>query len=159
MMYQRILVPIDGSRTAKVGLAHALSLAKDQDATVRVLNVVDDITVSPPMEPYAAGEVAKIVEASRREGQKALKAAAALAQRARVAAETAQIEACGGRVSDVILHDAGKWKPDLIVMGTHGRRGLKRLLLGSDAERVLREAPVPVLLARASAARPRKVPR
>jgi len=64
-------------------------------------------------------------------------------------AETLMVESRGRYVSDVILHHARAWRADVIVMGTHGRRGLKRLLLGSDAERVLREAPVPVLLVRA----------
>jgi nucleotide-binding universal stress UspA family protein len=54
----------------------------------------------------------------------------------------------GRRASDVILEAAIKWRADLIVMGTHGRRGLDRLLIGSDAERVLRSTPVPLLLVR-----------
>ena len=58
------------------------------------------------------------------------------------------IEGRGRAVSGVILEDARKFRADLIVMGTHGRRGLNRLLLGSDAERVLREARIPVLLVR-----------
>jgi nucleotide-binding universal stress UspA family protein len=53
-----------------------------------------------------------------------------------------------GRVSDVIVKEAAQWPADLIVLGTHGRRGAGRLLLGSDAEQVLRVAPVPVLLVR-----------
>lgn len=158
-MYRRILVPIDGSTTARAGLAHAYGLAKSERATVRVLNVVDDITAVSPMEPYAAMEVAKIVEASRRAGREALRKAAALAARAGIEAEAVQVEACGGRVSDAIVRYARKWMPDLIVMGTHGRRGFSRLLLGSDAERVLRTSPVPVLLTRAAAARPRKARR
>lgn len=58
-------------------------------------------------------------------------------------------ETMGGRVADVIVREARKWKADLIVMGTHGRRGIGRVVLGSDAEAVLREARVPVLLLRA----------
>jgi nucleotide-binding universal stress UspA family protein len=54
----------------------------------------------------------------------------------------------GRRVSDAILEAAKKWRADLIVMGTHGWRGLNRLLLGSDAERVLRGVSVPLLLVR-----------
>jgi len=65
-----------------------------------------------------------------------------------VKAETVQVESRGRAVSDVILAEARRSHADVIVMGTHGRRGLNRLLLGSDAERVLREAPVPVLLTR-----------
>ena len=68
-----------------------------------------------------------------------------------VKAETAQIESRGQLVSEAILADARRSRADVIVMGTHGRRGLNRLLLGSDAERVLREANVPVLLTRHAA--------
>jgi len=148
-MYRRILVPIDGSRTAKAGLELACGLAKEQNAAVRVVNVVDDIAASPPMEMYAAQVLARIVEASRREGQVALKAAAALAARLGIDVATVQLEAHGVRVSKVILREAAMWKADLIVMGTHGRRGFQRMILGSDAERVVCEASVPVLLTRA----------
>jgi nucleotide-binding universal stress UspA family protein len=84
----------------------------------------------------------------REVGKKALDEGAALAEKAGVNAGTAMVEARGRSVSDVILGDAKTFRADVIVMGTHGRRGLNRLLLGSDAERVLREAPVPVLLIR-----------
>ena len=56
------------------------------------------------------------------------------------------LETIGGRAADVIVQQAEEWRADLIVLGTHGRRGLKRLAMGSDAELVLRMAPVPVLL-------------
>jgi nucleotide-binding universal stress UspA family protein len=65
-----------------------------------------------------------------------------------VTVDAAILESHTRPVSDVILDDAAKWRADLVVMGTHGRRGFNRLLLGSDAERVLREASVPVLLVR-----------
>ena len=155
-MYRRMLVPIDGSRTAEAGLELACRLAKERDAKVRVLNVVDDITASPPMEMYAAQEVAKVVEESRREGRAALKAAAAFAARLGVDAETVQLETQGVRVSDAILRDADDWEADLIVMGTHGRRGFQRLMLGSNAEGVVREAAIPVLLTRAVVPGPAK---
>ena len=72
-----------------------------------------------------------------------------MARRSGVTAETAVVESRGRHVSDVILAETQKWRADVIVMGTHGRRGLNRLLLGSDAEGVLREAAVPVLLCEA----------
>jgi nucleotide-binding universal stress UspA family protein len=58
------------------------------------------------------------------------------------------IETLGGRTADEIVREAKQWPADLIVLGTHGRRGLKRLAMGSDAEMVLRLAPVPVLMVR-----------
>ena len=85
----------------------------------------------------------------RAEGRKVLERAAALAAKSGVKAQTAQVSSRASPVSEAILADARRAGADVIVMGTHGRRGLNRLLLGSDAERVLRDANVPVLLVRA----------
>jgi nucleotide-binding universal stress UspA family protein len=147
-MYRRILVPVDGSATSKVGLRHALGLAKDQRARVRVLNVLDEMALVPMMEGYPAADMTKLIDSMKASGQKALDEAVVLGRKAGIDADVAMIEARGRAVSHAILEDAKKFRADLIVMGTHGRRGLNRLLLGSDAERVLREAPVPVLLVR-----------
>lgn len=146
-MYRRILVPVDGSATSKLGLRHALGLAKDQHARMRVLNVVDEMALVPMMDGYPA-DMTVILESMREVGNKAVEEGGMLAKRANVKADTATVDSRGRVVSDVILEQARKFHADLIVMGTHGRRGLNRLILGSDAERVLREAPVPVLLVR-----------
>ena len=66
------------------------------------------------------------------------------------------IEGRARPVSDVILNEARKWRADLIVMGAHGRRGINRLLLGSDAERVLHGVQIPVLLVKAEERKPRR---
>lgn len=147
-MYRRILVPVDGSTTSRLGLRHALGLAKDQGARVRVLNVVDDAAMVPMMDGYPGADIATLIDSLKAAGRIALKEAATAAARSSTAAETVMAEAHFRPVSDAILEHAKKWRADLIVMGTHGRRGLNRLLLGSDAERVLREATVPVLLVR-----------
>jgi nucleotide-binding universal stress UspA family protein len=148
-MYRRILVPVDGSAASMTGLKHALGLAKDQHARLRVLNVVDDMIIAPMMiDAAGAIDYTQVIDSLRAEGGKVLKNAAALAGKSGIKAETVQVESRGQRVSEVILADARRSRADVIVMGTHGRRGLNRLLLGSDAERVLREAPVPVLLTR-----------
>ena len=148
-MYKRILVPVDGSAPSLIGLKHAIALAKEQRASVHVLNVVDDLVMAPVMmEPSAAGYMADAIDAMRAEGRKVLTKAAAAAKASGVKAKTVQLESRGQAVSDAILAEARRSRADIIVMGTHGRRGLNRLLLGSDAERVLRDAPVPVLLTR-----------
>jgi nucleotide-binding universal stress UspA family protein len=67
-----------------------------------------------------------------------------------VKADIRMLDSHALRVCDVIVDEAKKWRADLIVMGTHGRRGMTRMLLGSDAEGVLRNTPVPVLLVRAA---------
>ncbi|MGZ5228454.1 MAG: universal stress protein [Burkholderiales bacterium] len=151
-MYRRILVPVDGSTTSKLGLRHALGLAKDQSARVRVLNVVDELAIAPMVDGYPA-DMTMFIESMRETGKKALDEAAALAKKAGVKADTAMVDSRARHVSYVILGDAKAFRADVIVMGTHGRRGLNRLLLGSDAERVLREAPVPVLLIRGEQAK------
>ena len=157
-MYQRILVPVDGSHTAALGLEEALKLSKLARARVHVVNVVD-MDMTPAANPFPYGESAEFISFLKAEGQRALKDAASAAAAQHVKVECTQRSSRKGRVSDIILDEAKKWRADLIVMGTHGRRGLNRLLLGSDAERVLEKAPVPVLLVRGDrvdASRPRR---
>jgi nucleotide-binding universal stress UspA family protein len=153
-MYRRILVPIDGSDASLSGLEHALALATDQKARVRFLNVVDETVLTMLMAEPVAMPVDDVLESMRVAGRKVLDEALARAQRAGVDAEAAQMANRGKNVSDAILAEARRWRADVIVMGTHGRRGLNRLLLGSDAERVLRDAPVPVLLTRRTGRQP-----
>ena len=148
-MYRRILVPVDGSAASLLGLKHAIGLAKDQRARLRVLNVVDVLVAAPMMMDAAPFDMEDVVTALRADGRKVLDRAAALAARSGVQADAVQADSRAQPVSSVILSDAKRSGADVIVMGTHGRRGFNRLLLGSDAERVLREAKVPVLLVRA----------
>jgi nucleotide-binding universal stress UspA family protein len=155
-MYRRILVPVDGSHTSMLGLKHALGLAKDQGAVLRILTVVEDILTAPLMVDFPAEDMAALMESMQESGKKALEEAADIAAVASAKADTKMVRAHGRNVSDVILEQAKTWRADLIVMGTHGRRGLNRLVLGSDAERVLRESPLPVLLISHSAATRRR---
>ena len=155
-MYRRILVPVDGSATSKLGLRHALGLAKDQHARIRVMNVLDDLALAPMLDGYPV-DITMLIDSMKASGDKAQDEAIRLAQKAGVNAERAMVEGRGHLVSDTILADAKKFRADVIVMGTHGRRGLNRLLMGSDAERVLRESHVPVLLISAKNANHRRV--
>lgn len=146
-MYQRILVPIDGSPIAEAGLDEALQLGRLTGATLRLLHVIDLVpyTTDYGFGPCYAGDAIPLI---RETGEKLLQAARAKATQAGLTAETQLQDAFSGRVSDQILDQARSWHADLIVIGTHGRRGISRLALGSDAEQVLREATVPVLLIR-----------
>jgi nucleotide-binding universal stress UspA family protein len=147
--YKLILVPVDGSSASQLGLRHAISVAKPMGARIRLLNVVDELSIIPaPVDAYAAVNIAEMIAALKEGGQKVLEESAALAMEWGVDAEQLQLESHGQPVSKVILDDARQSRADLIAMGTHGRRGITRLLLGSDAERVMREASVPVLLVR-----------
>lgn len=156
-MYRRILAPVDGSAVSTLGLHHAVALAKSQGAHLRVLNVLDARLVAPTLTGYSEADVRKILAGVGRTGPAALRSAAAFAAKRGVKPDIALLQGAGRLVSDVILEDANRWGADLIVMGTHGRRGLDRLLMGSDAQRVLGEASVPVLLVRRD--KPRHVAR
>ncbi len=101
------------------------------------------------MEMGTAIDFAKLREDQRKYGQAQLDDAKGLAAALQIEVETRIHDLDGGRVADAILQEAKDSACDLIVIGTHGRRGLSRALLGSDAEQVLRQSPVPVLLVRA----------
>ncbi len=148
-MYRRVLVPVDGSATSARGLREAVGLAKGQRTRLRLLNVLDQMFFVSAGEGYPMSDIDQLMASLRTEGQKALEDASKLAEKQGVRVDASLVESGGRPVSDVILDEARKWRADLIVMGTHGRRGVSRMLLGSDAERVLRNAPVPVLLVRA----------
>ena len=95
------------------------------------------------------------IQSLRAGGKKLLTRAEAKVRKRGIEVEPVLLEAVGGPVAGQIIKQAKKWRADVIVLGTHGRRGLSRIVMGSDAELVLRETPVPVLLVR-SPLRPRK---
>jgi nucleotide-binding universal stress UspA family protein len=144
VVYKRILVPGDGSRTSIAGLKEALKLAKNQRAKLRLLHAVDEMIVFNT--PESSINIARVVKALDRGGKRLLGKAEKLALSQGIKPEAELWENTGGRVADVIVERAKRWRADLIVMGTHGRRGVKRMLMGSDAELVVRNAATPVLL-------------
>jgi nucleotide-binding universal stress UspA family protein len=145
-MYQRILVPIDGSPTAARGLAEAIALARELKATLRLLNLTSDFALM--VEMSSAIDFEKYREGLNQFGQRLLAEASEQAKAQGVACETSILDLRGNRVADAIVEEARKSRCDLIVIGTHGRRGVSRAVLGSDAENVMRSSPVPVLLVR-----------
>ena len=153
-MYQRILVPVDGSYTSTLGLQEAIRIAIDQRARLRIIHVVDELVVAQNFEGFI--NTGDLVGALRDAGKKTIQNALALARKHDLKAEASLFESLGGRVSEFIAKEAKKWRADLIVMGTHGRRGVTRMVLGSDAEAVLRVTPVPVLLVRSPERKPRR---
>lgn len=146
MMYRKILVPLDGSDFAAQGLDHAIELARTCGAPLCLLHVID--TYPMGMEWADAMAWRNLVDGWRTQGQALLDAARARAEGAGVAAETVIVEFPPRRVADTIVAQAQAHGCDLIVMGSHGRRGIGRMLLGSDAELVLRTSHVPVLVVR-----------
>jgi len=146
-MYKRILVPVDGSPTSIRGLDEAIGLAKLGGGSLRLVHVLDRV-VFPGGETYTVDVFGLLREAGERILQK-MKAHAAAAG---IDASTFLSEVLPGRVCDVVVEQAKEFGADLIVLGTHGRRGVSRLLVGSDAEQIVRVAPVPVLLVREASA-------
>ena len=146
-MYRRILVPVDGSVASDVGRNQAIGLAQTEGARLRFVNVLDE-SLGLGSADIGAVNMSDVLESVRRLGASSVEKAAALAIKKGLRADTAVLPSGGRHASDVILDEAKRWRADLIVMGTHGRRGFNRLLLGSDAERVLRDTPVPLLLVR-----------
>ena len=147
-MYKRILVPVDGSDTSTKALVAALQMARDSGGAVCLVHVLEDLAQIVAYDPYGAypGDLTKVMRDS---AQKLLAEAMAIAQSSGVPAQERLVEAAGQRLGEVVLHEAEGYKADLIVVGTHGRRGLGRVLLGSGAEQIIRMAPVPVLIVRA----------
>jgi nucleotide-binding universal stress UspA family protein len=155
-IYKRILVAIDGGATSLRALNHAIALASVHNARLRLLQVVEESLIVPAAYAYPAGDFDEVIDSLWASGKRALDRGVALAAKHGIEAERVQLRGGLGPVSAVILSQARKWQADLLVMGTHGRRGLKRLILGSDAERVLREAPMPILIVRATASDQRR---
>ncbi len=147
-MYQRVLVPFDGSATSSRGLDEALKLAALTDARLCIVHLVDDLLYVTGFESYApyANEIVPVMHAA---GAKLLQDAKARADKAGVKAEILLVEGASRRLADVVVDQIKAWQADLVVIGTHGRRGVGRLLLGSDAEQIVRASPVPVLLVKA----------
>jgi nucleotide-binding universal stress UspA family protein len=146
-MFERILVPVDGSHTSDLGINMAIGIARDLDSMVYLLHVVPEFIA---MQDVVGGAVYadRLLEGMREGGRRILEKAEKKLRTKDVSFRSILIEEPAASVADVIVRQARKLKADVIVMGTHGRRGLSRLALGSDAETVLRESEVPVLFIR-----------
>lgn len=146
-MFKRILVAVDGSDTAELALLQAIKLAKDSQAHLRLVYVIDVMNLNMGTDfPYPS----EISDALTRNAQALLDKAGSVAREAGMSVETALlcIDRLGQHIPEMIAADAEAWPADLIVIGTHGRRGLSHLFLGSVAEGVSRVATKPVLLIR-----------
>ncbi|MFB6250446.1 MAG: universal stress protein [Halobellus sp.] len=142
-MYDRILVPTDGSDASQGAIDHAIELAEQYDSTVYALYVVDTAA-------YSSLEMGSeiVTEALQDEGNAAVEAVVEAGEVAGVEVET---DIKNGVAHQSILGHAEEHDVDLIVMGTHGRTGVGRVLLGSVAEKVVRTSNVPVLTVQSDA--------
>lgn len=149
-MYKHILIATDGSDVGQTGIDHGLSLARDLGARVTIL------TVTEPYPAYGGGGefgyvpsgtmITDYISAQQETATAILAAAAQAAQKAGVKAETVHV--AEGQPGEAILETARSRGCDLIVMGSHGRRGLGRLVLGSKTWEVVSHGHVPVLVVR-----------
>jgi nucleotide-binding universal stress UspA family protein len=146
-MYNKILIPLDGSKTAEKVLPYARYLAGQFKIPVELLAVVDIAEIATHMTAEKARFLDTMVEDSVRASENYLHGIAATFKGVTVKNTIER-----GRAEDAIIEKGGGYKDTLIAMATHGRSGLNRFLLGSVAEKVLRGTSNPLLLARASEA-------
>jgi nucleotide-binding universal stress UspA family protein len=146
-MYQRIIVPVDGSATSNQALAVAIDLARESRGRLRLVHVIEEMAYLTGYDQFGgyAGDLLKVM---RETGATVLAKGLATAREAGIEADEVLYDKLGERLPDVVAEQANAWKADLIVVGTHGRRGVGRILLGSGAEQIVRLAPVPVLVIR-----------
>ncbi|WP_454731360.1 MULTISPECIES: universal stress protein [Cupriavidus] len=146
-MYDKILLAVDGSRSSDLAVSQAILFAKATGGEIKALFVADDADVF-----YFAGTTypSWLMDSIRTMGEETLAAAARRMTEAGVCHATKLIEnpVSPGLIAETIVGEANSWGADLIVMGTHGRRGVKRMVMGSVAEGVVRESSKPVLLIR-----------
>ena len=146
-MYQRILVPVDGSLPSERALGEAIRLGQLTGARLRLVYVVDGFSLSMVVAG-AGGHTGALLEVLRNTGREVLKQGEARVKAAGLLVDSVLCNSFQSRIGDLVLAQANEWKADLIALGSHGRRGVGLVQMGSDAESILRNATVPVLLLR-----------
>lgn len=150
-MFKRILIPVDGSDASNEALPQALAFACDAGARVRFVHVMDPGSLFIGFDP--SGTItADLMGVFNEQGTKILNKAVASAQALKLTADSALFDDPRARLGETVRNAAMLWNADLIITGSHGRRGVGRVLLGSGAEGIIRQAPVPVLVIRSGTA-------
>jgi nucleotide-binding universal stress UspA family protein len=146
-MYDRILIPTDGSNVAEAAVDHALDIAGNYDAELHALFVADTDAIAYGLR---ADQVERIRDGNfddmRELDEQANTATGYVADQGEEYGVTVHEHHAGGKPHDVIADFADEEDIDLVVMGSHGRAGVRRALLGSVTERTLRSTDVPVLV-------------
>ncbi len=145
--FRRILVAVDGSPSSDKALDEAIKLAQTVGARLRLVHVMDELGWVNGFES-AKAYFDDVLPRMREAGEKLLAAGMGKAIAAQVEVDSELVIQSAGRLCDKLCEEAARWEADLIVVGTHGRHGFDRLLLGSEAEQIVRHASVPVLLVR-----------
>ena len=144
-MFKHILVPVDGSKPSLLAARKAAELSKEFGSAVTAVYVIDPYPFTGVGADFAYGQ-AQYLSAATAEANTALEAVKKQMDEAGVAVKTMVGE--GHAVHEGIVRVGDSVGADLIVMGSHGRRGLEKLVLGSVAQRVLSTARIPVLVVR-----------
>ena len=147
-MYKRIAVAVDGSDTSTAALNEAAKLAKLMNSTLLLLYVCEELPVIWNVEGMMPFPMDDVTKAFIESGKQLLQKEKLRLADSGIGTETRLVEDYNGRIGAVISQEAEQWLADLLVVGTHGRKGLDHLLLGSVAESVMRTANMPVLLVR-----------
>jgi nucleotide-binding universal stress UspA family protein len=147
--YRRILVPYDGGVPARHALDEAIDIAAVSHAKLRLIAVFDEFKVVSGFE--TAGYLVKeLIPRGRHEVAQALLEGCAHARSRGAVVDGSLLDGSGPDIAGLVSRQVSEWKADLVVAGTHGRRGVDRFLLGSVAESILRHCTVPVLLVRSA---------
>lgn len=144
-MFKHILLPVDGSSTSMMAVEKACGLAQAFNSTVTAIYVIDPYAFSGVGTDFAYGQ-GQYLAAATAEANEALQGATRVLEEAGVAVSASVVE--GHAVYRGILETASAIGADLIVLGSHGRRGLEKLVLGSVAAQVLAHAHLPILVVR-----------
>ena len=148
-MYKRIVVAIDGSKTSDTALGEAIKLADESAATLLLLHVCEEMPVMWQPDAMSVVPIQDILKSIADAGAALLEKHKDIVASQGILVETKLVETVGGRTGSIISEEAQKWFADLLVIGTHGRKGFEHFLMGSVAEGVIRTATMPVLLVRA----------
>ena len=148
-MRKRIFVAIDSSATAQKALSEATAMAKAMGSALCIATALDEAA----LDQHGMGlgsyiDVDKVKQQMRDTGNALLENALSQAAAAGCQAETLLLESAQRRVAEMIADAAGQWNADLLVVGTHGRRGIERMLVGSVAENLVRLCTISLLLVR-----------
>jgi len=140
-MFKRILVPLDESDGSSRALELAVRSSQASGGQIRLVHYIDVLAF-----PNSSGYGDPVVQSAQRYAQSFLERRKSELEAAGIPVETRLCLPIGKRLGQCISEEATAWGADVIVLGSHGRKGIGRVLLGSGAEQIIREAPVPVLV-------------
>lgn len=147
-MYKRMVVAVDGSATSGKALDEASKLAREMSSIILLLHVCEEMPIMWEPDGMNMILMQNSLKAVSDAGKALLEKHRRQLAEQGITVETKLVETYGGRIGSVISEEAQKWNADLLVVGTHGRKGIAHLLMGSVAEGVARAASIPVLLVR-----------